>query len=61
MVTIYDVRFRKDGDTIPTDNQELARLDDTVSITVRRQRTETIGRLSRNTETTDLVKQTSAQ
>ncbi len=38
VVTIDDVRFRKDGDTIPADDQELARLADTVSITFRRQK-----------------------
>ncbi len=35
VVTIDDVRFRKDGETIPTDDRELA---DTVSITFRKQK-----------------------
>jgi hypothetical protein len=38
VVTIDDVRFRKDGDTIPPDDQELARLAETVSITFRKQK-----------------------
>jgi hypothetical protein len=38
VVTIDDVRFRKDGDTIPTDDRELMRLADTVSITFRKQK-----------------------
>ena len=32
VVTIDDVQFRKNGDTIPADDQELTRLADTVSI-----------------------------
>ncbi len=38
VVTIDDVRFCKDGETIPTNNQELMRLADTVSITFRKQK-----------------------
>ena len=38
MVTIDDVLFRKDGETIPTDDRELMALADTVSITFRKQK-----------------------
>jgi hypothetical protein len=38
VVTIDDVLFRKDGETIPTDDRELMRLADTVSITFRKQK-----------------------
>ncbi len=38
VVTIDDVQFRKDGETFPTDNQELMRLADTVSITFCKQK-----------------------
>ncbi len=38
MVAIDDVLFRKDGETIPTDDRELMRLADTVSITFRKQK-----------------------
>ncbi len=38
VVTIDDVRFCKDGETIPTDDRELLRLADTVSITFRKRK-----------------------
>lgn len=38
VVTIDDVLFRKDGETIPTDDRELMALADTVSITFRKQK-----------------------
>jgi hypothetical protein len=38
VVTIDDVLFRKDGETIPTDDRDLTRLPDTVSITFRKQK-----------------------
>ena len=38
VVTIDDVQFRKNGDTIPADAQELTSVANTVSITFRRQK-----------------------
>ena len=43
VVTIDDVLFRKDGKTIPTDDRELMRLADTVSITFRKQKNQDNG------------------